>query len=371
MKFDNQLRYAVNIINSYDGTVPLAAWLKDYYRSNKQMGSTDRKTVSQMVYGYYRTGFSQYNAIEEKILAGLKAAGQLPNVLEYFVSKNYRIPETAVSAIFPWNEHMSAGIDANAFAASFLLQPDLFMRIRPGQQEIVEKKLLAAGVEFSFCGGACVRTANATKIDAILEINKEVVIQDRSSQSTGDLLKGAFKDDENIDVWDCCAASGGKSIMIADLFKNAYLTVSDIRESIISNLKKRFAAAGMVKYETLITDLTKNDGALPGKTFDLVVADVPCSGSGTWARTPEQLFFFREEKIAYYSNLQKTIVSRVASSFKKNGVLLYITCSVFKEENEEVVDHLLNKCALRLVEKRIFDGCNDRADTLFAAVFKG
>ena len=78
MKFDNQLRYAVNIINSYDGTVPLAAWLKDYYRSNKQMGSTDRKTVSQMVYGYYRTGFSQYNAIEEKILAGLKAAGQLP-----------------------------------------------------------------------------------------------------------------------------------------------------------------------------------------------------------------------------------------------------------------------------------------------------
>jgi 16S rRNA (cytosine967-C5)-methyltransferase len=371
MKFDNQLRYAVNIINSYDGSVPLAAWLKDYYRTNKQMGSTDRRTVSQMVYGYYRTGFNQYNGVEEKILAGLKAAGYLPNVLEYFVSKDYSVPETALSAIFPWKEHLSAGIDADAFAASFLVQPDLFMRIRPGQRQTVEKKLSAAGVEFSFCGDACVRTANATKIDAILEMNKEVVIQDKSSQSTGDLLEGVFADDEDIDVWDCCAASGGKSIMIADLFKKSHLTVSDIRESIVANLKKRFAAAGITKYETLIIDLAKSDAALPGKSFDLIVADVPCSGSGTWARTPEQLFFFREEKIAYYSNLQKIIASRVASSLKKNGVLLYITCSVFKEENEEVVDHLLDKCALQLLTKQIFAGCNDRADTLFAAVLKG
>src|SRR5690606_38162942 len=133
-------------------------------------------------------------------------------------------------------------------------------------------------VQFSFCGEACIRTANATKIDAVLQINKEVVIQDKNSQSAGNLLKGVFLEDEHIDVWDCCAASGGKSIMIRDLFEDSYITVSDIRESIIANLRKRFAAAGIDHYETLITDLAKNDGSLPGKTFDLIVADVPCSG---------------------------------------------------------------------------------------------
>jgi 16S rRNA (cytosine967-C5)-methyltransferase len=102
--------------------------------------------------------------------------------------------------------------------------------------------------------------------------------------------------------------------------------------------------------------------------YDLIIADVPCSGSGTWARTPEQLYFFKKERIKYYSDLQKAITGAVASSIRSGGHLLYITCSVFAEENEKVVAHLEDNYQLRTVAASLFKGYSDNADTLFAAL---
>jgi 16S rRNA (cytosine967-C5)-methyltransferase len=80
MKYDNQLRYAANIIREYDGSVPLSAWLKDFFKQNKQMGSRDRKTVSGMVYGFYRLGHNQFGSIEERILSGISLLNTLPEL---------------------------------------------------------------------------------------------------------------------------------------------------------------------------------------------------------------------------------------------------------------------------------------------------
>jgi 16S rRNA (cytosine967-C5)-methyltransferase len=371
MKFDNQLRYAANIIEKYDGSIPLSKWLKDYFRINKQMGSNDRKTVSQMVYGFYRLGFNQYSNNEERIVEGLAASQQLPAVLEYFSSKGVVFHEPDLEMIFPWPDQLSEGIDPTSFAKSFLVQPDLFLRIRPGFRERVIAKLDQSAINYSLCGDACVRMPNSTKIDNVVRINAEAVVQDKSSQETGSMLENLFDAKRGASVWDCCAASGGKSIMLFDLLKNIKLTVSDIRESIISNLQKRFVEAGIDGYHTLITDLTDDNDPLPPGQFDLIIADVPCSGSGTWARTPEQLYFFKKEKINHYSQLQKRIVSRVIPSLRKGGALFYITCSVFKEENEEVVRHIVRNHSLTVEKSKIFAGYNDRADTLFATLFKG
>lgn len=371
MKFDNQLRYAVSIIEKYDGSTPLSKWLKDYFRANKQMGSNDRKTVSQMVYGFYRLGFNQYPAIQERVIAGLAASGQLTEVLDYFVSKGFSFAQPAIEKIFPWRDRLSEGIDADAFSKSFLIQPDLFVRIRRGYREKVIGKLEQSAIAYSLCGDACVSMSNATKVDRVLDLNEEAVIQDKNSQATGSMLENLFDDKRNTDVWDCCAASGGKSIMAFDLLKNIDLTVSDIRQSIISNLQQRFLQARIGRYHALVTDLTDANDPLPSKQFDLIIADVPCSGSGTWARTPEQLYFFKEEKISYYSQLQKKIVSRVVPSLRKGGVLLYITCSVFRSENEEVVDHIARDHSLKVEKKELLTGYNDKADTLFAALLRG
>jgi 16S rRNA (cytosine967-C5)-methyltransferase len=346
MIFHNHLRYAASIINQYDGSVPLAIHVKSFFKINKQMGSRDRKTVSEYVYGYYRLGHLKFNTIEERIQAG--------------IDKNI-----SGNGIFPFKHLLSEGIDADVFEQSFLIQPDLFIRIRPGKKKIVEDKLIAAGVDFYHCEENCLGMPNSTKVDSILELNKEAVIQDRSSQQTGELINNLFINS----IWDCCAASGGKSLMAYDVIKNINLTVSDVRPSIINNLKERFSQAGINNYHSFVADLTDQNDKLPKTKYDLVIADVPCSGSGTWSRTPEQLYYFKEEKINHYQQLQQKIVSRVMPFIRPGGYLLYITCSVFKIENEDMLEFIRQNSSLQLINSQLIKGYTHKADTLFAALF--
>ena len=72
MIFDNLLRYSVRILDSYTGDIPLQGWLKNFFRENPQMGSRDRRMVTEMVYCYFRLGHSLKNiSKEERIITGL------------------------------------------------------------------------------------------------------------------------------------------------------------------------------------------------------------------------------------------------------------------------------------------------------------
>jgi 16S rRNA (cytosine967-C5)-methyltransferase len=370
MKYDNQLRYATQIIKDYDGKVPLSVWLKDYFRENKQMGSRDRKTVSEMVYGYYRLGNNQYTSIEERVIAYLNATRTLPEISDYFISKSIDPSPPDAGKIFPFARCLSNGIDAIEFSKSFLVQPDLFIRVRPGKMEHVISSLTSAGIPYQHCDDSCIRLHNSTKLDGVLLIDRDAVIQDKSSQRISTFLKESVisKKSGAISVWDCCAASGGKSILAKDVLGEVNITATDLRETIICNLRARLAAAGITHFNSFVIDLV-NEENVPASQFDVVIADVPCSGSGTWARTPEQLFFFKEHVIDYYNKIQKKILSKVAAAMKPDGALLYITCSVFRKENEDVIEHAIKHCGLKLLVSGLIKGYNEKADTMFAAVF--
>ena len=150
------------------------------------------------------------------------------------------------------------------------------------------------------------------------------------------------------------------------------LIASDIRESIIANLKKRFQKAGIRKYESFVIDLTKDstEHSIINIQPSIIIADVPCSGSGTWGRTPEQLYYFDEKRIDQYATLQKKIVSNVIPHLKQNGYLIYITCSVFRKENEEVVNFIREKFNLEIIRMELLNGYDEKADTMFAALLK-
>lgn len=268
--------------------------------------------------------------------------------------------------LFPLLNELSDGIDKESFNLSHLHQPDLFIRIRPGYKDSVINKLEASAINYSIPATDCIAMSNTTKIDAILTINKEAVIQDYSSQRVSELLSltGAHSKFP-IKVWDCCAASGGKSILAKDVLKDIELTVSDVRESIVVNLKKRFLEAGIDRYKSFIADISK-----PGteKMYQLIIADVPCTGSGTWGRTPEQLCYFDEKAIKEYSALQKKIVGNIIPCLEKKGCLLYITCSVFRKENEAMIQLLQEEYPLELVTMEVLKGYTMKADTMFAAL---
>jgi len=274
-----------------------------------------------------------------------------------------------INDVFPWQNQLSDGIDDNGFYKSFFIQPDLFLRIRPGHEFVVKNKLTAAGTSFFEKNRNCISVSNTSKVDTIIELDTDAVIQDFNSQRTGEFIQSAIDNIQPpVSAWDCCAASGGKSIMLYDITPVVKLTVSDIRESILSNLKKRFARAGIRKYKSFIIDLSTPPIRIITENYNLVIADVPCSGSGTWSRTPEQLYFFTRAKIAEYHSLQKKIVDNAARCLQEGGYILYITCSVFKMENEEVVGFLQEKHNLRLARMELLKGYDQKADTLFAAL---
>ena len=158
--------------------------------------------------------------------------------------------------------------------------------------------------------------------------------------------------------------------MAKDMLGDIDLTVSDVRESILINLKKRFVEAGIKNYSSKVIDLSHSPFTTHYSPFDLIIADVPCSGSGTWGRTPEQLSFFQSTAIETYSDLQKKIVSNTVMQLKQGGYFLYITCSVFSKENELNVEWMQEELKLQLVKQEVIKGYAAKADTMFAALLK-
>ncbi len=285
----------------------------------------------------------------------------------------------SIQDIFPWQDELSEGIDKKAFTLSHLEQADLFLRVRPGKEAIVKQKLTKGGIEFQTISSNCIAVSNSSKVDALIELDKEAVVQDYSSQQVVDLIAPVRPEQsyrESLRVWDCCAASGGKSIMAKDILGDIDLMVSDIRESILHNLENRFQQAGIKNYESFVADLSKPLN-ISISTFNLIIADVPCTGSGTWGRTPEQLYYFEKSKIEEYAALQKKIVATAITQLEPGGYLLYITCSVFKKENEEAVDFIKENLPagqagfhLQLVKMELLKGYDKKADTMFAALLK-
>jgi 16S rRNA (cytosine967-C5)-methyltransferase len=379
------LQYSELIISSYKGNEPFNFFLKKYFHLNKKHGSRDRKIIATLCYNYFRLGFGVRqgeNFQENFLLSIFLCENRFSSFLESFQpSRNSLIElpifdklnlikdEFIVEKIFPFQNELSNEIVFHKYNLSFLIQPEVFIRIRPGFNATVFDKLSKAGFLFQKLNDDCLAFSSNEKISDVIDLDKEAVVQDYNSQQSIHFLKNKVDPENDILIWDCCAGSGGKSILAYDGFKNGQLTVTDKRKNILENLRLRFKTAGIKKYELILADLEK-PVTIAGSAFDLIIADVPCSGSGTWSRTPEQLTFFNRNEIEKYSFLQKKIVENAIPHLKNNGHLLYITCSVFTKENEDNVTFIQDKFQLKLLDMQYLKGYEMRADTLFVALFK-
>jgi 16S rRNA (cytosine967-C5)-methyltransferase len=391
-RFHSYLNSAVAILQQYKGEEPFASFIKKYFAQYKKFGSKDRKQISHLCYCYFRCpqappppkgGKAEESLLtEEKILTGLfLCSSEKIAALELLkphwnervhwpINEKLSFSNYHLSNIFSFAAELSDGIERESFILSHLIQPDLFIRIRPGHEKGVKEKLLKDSIHFNEISSSCLALPNNSKLDDVLDLNKEAVIQDYSSQRIEEFLKLTHSD-KTLKIWDCCAASGGKSILAKDVLGDINLTVSDVRESILINLKKRFQQAGIGGYKEFVIDLSnkKLAASIINNQYSIIIADVPCSGSGTWGRTPEQLTYFDEKKIDEYAALQKRIVNNVIPQLQPGGYFLYITCSVFKKENEGAVSFIKENFHLELIKMEALKGYDKKADTMFAALF--
>jgi 16S rRNA (cytosine967-C5)-methyltransferase len=380
MRAEAYLRNFLKALAAYPADRPLSKFLPDYFKKHKEMGSGDRRTTSRLLYTYFRLGKAclQLPPEERLFLAEFLCTTGPNEFLAHFkpeLVQNIAWPLAdkitwlekefafALEDVFPFSKHLSKDIDQEDFLQSFFIQPDLFIRIHPGKEDLVKAKLNAESVAYRELSAQTLSFANGTKLNQLLDEGLYEV-QDYSSQQTAAWFQPAKWEY----WWDACAASGGKSILLHQQEPSVKLLVSDIRESVLNNLEERFKSNQIRSYQSKVIDLLQNpDPILHHFEFDGIILDAPCTGSGTWGRTPEMISQFSEMRIAEFRTLQQNIAKNVVKYLKPGKPLIYITCSVFKEENEEMVHYLTHELKLQLEQIEVLKGFTHKADSMFVA----
>lgn len=379
MIHQNRLRLFNDCLLNYSHQYPLARYLKEFFKANKQMGSKDRKFLSSLMYAYFRMGdaLKELDTNERVIIAAYLVHEIDINFIKHFNSQlaeldsddlDTRIanvkklyPAFELNDVFPLANEISSEIDREAFIKSHFIQPDLFLRALNNKHEKLVNYLNGLNIAFEK-EARTIRIKNATKVEEPQEYLFEV--QDKSSQA----MINYFDPKPNEYWWDACAASGGKSLLLKEVEPDCYLMCSDVRETILKNLDERFQRAGIQKYKRRVIDLTAEIHSFEPETFDGIVLDAPCSGSGTWSRTPERVAEVNAEKVQYFADLQFNIADNAIQFLKKGKKFIYITCSVFAKENEEVVARLVSAHSLKVLSQDYVKGFGERADTMFVSV---
>lgn len=155
------------------------------------------------------------------------------------------------------------------------------------------------------------------------------------------------------DVLDYCAGGGGKALALAA--QGATVTAHDIDARRMSDIPDRAQRAGVT--------ISVAAHVAQSKRFDLVFCDAPCSGSGTWRRTPEAKWALTGDRLKTLCEMQDTVLSNAQTYVVPGGRLAYATCSVFREENENRVAQFLSRHPgwavideMRLAPTALWDG---------------
>ena len=161
----------------------------------------------------------------------------------------------------------------------------------------------------------------------------KVYVQDPATSLSIQLAKEAFPDGVITGkVLDCCAAPGGKTLMLADLTtdKGAKIIAADRSKQRCTLMNVNFKRAGI---RSSVKHLAAQESYFSAESFDLILADVPCSNTGVFRRRPDALWRFRENTLADLQDLQMHLLEEAAKRVAPGGQLLYSTCSIDPEEN--------------------------------------
>ncbi len=140
-------------------------------------------------------------------------------------------------------------------------------------------------------------------------------------------------------ILDCCAAPGGKTAVLAMRHPQAEVVAADVSEKRLSAMRRRIEETpAKARIRTVLADMTAtpHDSLLTGG-FDLILCDVPCSGTGTLARNPEIRHRLRESDLSRQAERQRAILVNALHLLAPGGRLVYSTCSLEPEENEAVI----------------------------------
>lgn len=214
-------------------------------------------------------------------------------------------------------------------------QPLLAVRLASPE---VEAELTNAGIVLEtgemLTAARTVVAGDVTATEAFRE--GRVRLQDEGSQLVAEVASGSPSQKVK-SVLDACAAPGGKTLILAERNPAACIVASETSAARLAQLRKRLAFLGdRVECRQADAAALTEEAA-----FDLALADVPCSGTGTLGRNPEIRHRLRPEALALQAKRQKAILAAVLRVLRPGGRAVYSTCSLEPEENEQVITAVL------------------------------
>ncbi|MEN8254784.1 MAG: class I SAM-dependent methyltransferase [Verrucomicrobiota bacterium] len=353
---------------------PADGLLSRHLREHKELGSRDRRFLSQAVFSYFRWYGWTVNKLKlppaEACLLGaaldctemgdsfkyLEGRCSLPfpvkplgdkSLSEKVAILNKRFEETPgiqplnlSDLVLPDFGNMIDPEKALPSIEQFQKRPPTWMRSRTDPAQLVQA-LAESNVPCSAHDvlPTALAVAGGTSLANILSAHTgQFVVQDIASQCVGRVCAPQ----KGEDWWDCCAGAGGKALHLMDLMQqDGKVLATDIRVPALKELKKRARKYGIRHIRTQPHNAVYDEPFK--KTFDGVLVDAPCSGWGTWPRNPDARWRSSKRDIAQCANRQVKILNNAAWCVKPGGTLVYAACTFTRPETEEVAMHFLDQ----------------------------
>ena len=237
-----------------------------------------------------------------------------------------------------WPEQFSSLLEQNN------RQPPLALRVNlaQGSRDAYLKRLEEHSIQakaVSFCPSAIIlaQPVNVEKLPGFS--NGLVSVQDTAAQ----LAAGLLDVQPGHSVLDLCAAPGGKTAAVLERqIKSVSMMAVDIDKTRLDRVKENLQRLKL-QAKVVAGDATQPDAWVNGQTFDRILVDAPCSAIGVIRRHPDIKVLRRESDISALQAIQQQILCAAWELLDPGGVLLYVTCSVLKQENERQVETFLTK----------------------------
>ncbi len=355
-----------------DFKYPADKVLSAFFREHKKLGAHDRSFIAEAVFGVLR----RYRYLSVVVPAAnprtlvvawlIKVRGMSGAVLENFArpeliahiraAKTDNLPLGVAAELPDWviEKLQPTMSDADILALGRALQQqaplDLRVNTHKATREAVLERLLGEGYKATPTPHSPwgIRLADNPALNRHpLFVDGSIEVQDDGSQLLA-LLVGARRGEM---VCDFCAGAGGKTLAIGAMMANSgRLYAFDVADKRLIKLKPRLARSGLsnVMPQLLSSENDTRVKRLAGK-LDRVLVDAPCSGFGTLRRNPDLKFRQSPESVAELTQKQAAILRSAARLLKPGGRLVYATCSLLPEENEQIIDAFLREGGFTLL----------------------
>lgn len=337
------------LLEAYDlQTLPLDLFISYYFRDHKALGSKDRAFIAETAYTLIRwkgllnyltpspaswqTRYVQYQLLNWEQIAydsaiPLHDRVSFPLVLFQLLENSYGT-KRAVELCYISNTAAPTTLRVNTLKTT----REALMAQWQDHYSFSPTLLSSEGLNFH-------KKINFFELPEFKAGLFEV--QDEGSQLLAHLVQ--VKPGEQ--VLDYCAGSGGKTLAFApQMHQKGQIYLHDIRPLALQEAKKRLRRAGIQNSQILLPDSPQLDKLK--KKMDWVLVDAPCTGTGTMRRNPDMKWKFDAETLTRLVGQQRKIFERALSFLKPNGRIVYATCSLLKEENQEQLEHFLKTYSL-------------------------